>query len=251
MDLKEDIVVPETSDETYLARDLLALAQRHSPALSKEKLEAIDTRLRKTNMAPHVVLMFEFEYEDADAETRILLEFNTLESLSTIFSIHGADQIEDVMYMFTDAVSAVLVALQVRDLVEATARHTRKESQPTITIKGYGVHLGDVLFFPGTDVHWGDPINTASKLGQDLATDGDILISDVVYEAVRSDKRMSGVTFEALTYTKSKVLFTCYRVARRDLQTEPADWWVRFSRSFLPQCACTSATSAEAPTEEA
>ena len=95
--------------------------------------------------------MFEFEYEDADAETRIILEFNCLESLSTIFCTHDADRIEDVMYMFTDAVSAILVALQIQDLVEKSAQDAREQSQPTITVKGYGVHLGDVLFFPGTD----------------------------------------------------------------------------------------------------
>ena len=38
-----------------------------------------------------------------------------------------------------------------------------------------------MIFVEGTDIHWGDPVNTASKLGQDLATNNDLLISSVVH----------------------------------------------------------------------
>jgi len=34
------------------------------------------------------------------------------------------------------------------------------------------MHSGLLLFVPGTDIHWGDPVNTSSKLGQDTAKDG-------------------------------------------------------------------------------
>ena len=33
-------------------------------------------------------------------------------------------------------------------------------------VSGFGLHLGDLLLIPETDVHWGDAVNTASKLGQ-------------------------------------------------------------------------------------
>ena len=39
-----------------------------------------------------------------------------------------------------------------------------------------------MIFVPGTDVHWGDPVNTASKLGQDLARGGQVLLSSTVHE---------------------------------------------------------------------
>ena len=34
------------------------------------------------------------------------------------------------------------------------------------------------LVIPGTNVHWGDAVNTSSKLGEDIADNGDILISE-------------------------------------------------------------------------
>ena len=42
-----------------------------------------------------------------------------------------------------------------------------------VKMQGWGVDVGDLLVIPGTDVHWGDAVNTASKLGQD-----DELLSD-------------------------------------------------------------------------
>ena len=44
----------------------------------------------------------------------------------------------------------------------------------------FGVHQGNMIFVPGTDVHWGDPVNTSSKLGQDIAKNGEILITTPV-----------------------------------------------------------------------
>lgn len=41
-----------------------------------------------------------------------------------------------------------------------------------VKVSGYGIHSGELLYIPDTDVHWGDPVNTASKLGQDTATGG-------------------------------------------------------------------------------
>ena len=63
----------------------------------------------------------------------------------------------------------------------------------------------------GTDVHWGDPVNTASKLGQDLATGGDILISADAYDAINLDE-FRGTEFTKQVLTRSKVSFKCYKV---------------------------------------
>lgn len=55
-----------------------------------------------------------------------------------------------------------------------------------IHLTGYGMHTGEMLFIEGSDIHWGDPVNTSSKLGQDIAEDGDVLIMPIVYEAVKA-----------------------------------------------------------------
>ena len=77
-------------------------------------------------------------------------------------------------------------------------------------MQGWGVDSGDLLIIPGTDVRWGDAVNTAGKLGQvrdslglsrglglshharrplvqDLADENSILITPKVRDACRGD----------------------------------------------------------------
>lgn len=69
-----------------------------------------------------------------------------------------------------------------------------------------------MIFVPGTDVHWGDPVNTSSKLGQDIAKNGEILITTPVYKAVERTSFFKTAEFAPRKYTKSRVEFTCYAV---------------------------------------
>ena len=76
------------------------------------------------------------------------------------------------------------------------------------------------IFVDGTDIHWGDPVNTSSKLGQDLAKDGDMLISENVEVLVRKHPKLSveeGVTFESRTLKRSGVDFAAYCVTRSSM----------------------------------
>jgi len=57
-------------------------------------------------------------------------------------------------------------------------------------VTGYGLHHGQMLFIEGTDIHWGDPVNTSSKLGQDIAESGEILIMPPVRDACQKDARL-------------------------------------------------------------
>ena len=69
-----------------------------------------------------------------------------------------------------------------------------------------------MIFVPGTDVHWGDPVNTSSKLGQDIAKDGEILITTSVYKSVAHTALFKDAQFAPRKYIKSRVEFTCYAV---------------------------------------
>jgi class 3 adenylate cyclase len=52
-------------------------------------------------------------------------------------------------------------------------------------VTGYGIHYGECLNIDKTDILFGDPINTASKLGMDIAEEGEIYISTNIYDKVR------------------------------------------------------------------
>ena len=69
-----------------------------------------------------------------------------------------------------------------------------------------------MIFVPGTDVHWGDPVNTSSKLGQDVAKDGEILITTPVYKAIERQAVLKQCEFAPRKFTKSRVEFTCFSV---------------------------------------
>ena len=71
-----------------------------------------------------------------------------------------------------------------------------------------------MLFVEGSDIHWGDPVNTASKLGQDLATNGDLLITPAVYEQVHTRHELDDLVYEHRMLKRSGVDLPCYCVSR-------------------------------------
>jgi hypothetical protein len=56
-----------------------------------------------------------------------------------------------------------MCALEMKRTIR-TYNSTHPESQQ-LQPKGFGVHIGRMLIVPGTNVHWGDCVSTASKLG--------------------------------------------------------------------------------------
>lgn len=214
-------------------------------------------------MTTWTVLMFEFDYELVEeADVRMRLEFECLERLKGILDVCRAEEVEDVMYLFQDPVDAIMAALQIRDLTTSISAQLRSDEKPTVVIKGYGIHLGEVLNISGTDVHWGDPINTASKLGQDLATDGEIIISDATYDVVQKDLRLKGVVFDNVELHKSKITFNCYKVRRqngentnngfdseiplRSAEPKHSSWW----DALFPKCYQCSLVCSDGNTEQ-
>jgi len=78
------------------------------------------------------------------------------------------------------------------------------QADQPLKVSGFGVHTGQLLHIPGTDIHWGDPVNTASKLGEDLAKKGEIYLSvDVMgrigepwFEATYKEEEISGAVMK-------------------------------------------------------
>ena len=72
-----------------------------------------------------------------------------------------------------------------------------------------------MIFIEGTDIHWGDPVNTSSKLGQDLAKNGDFLVTSKVHDSIKDDPNIVGeYSFEPKTLRRSGVDFLCYSVKK-------------------------------------
>jgi adenylate cyclase len=70
-----------------------------------------------------------------------------------------------------------------------------------------GIGYGDVLRVGDRDLY-GHEMNLASKLGEDLAADGEILLTESAYRAVSKHYAQ----FTRITQAISDVTFTCYRL---------------------------------------
>ena len=64
---------------------------------------------------------------------------------------------------------------------------------------------------------WGDPVNTSSKLGQDLAKDGDLLVMPIIHEKSKNSRYYPYLDFEERMLKRSKVDFKCYCVTMEPL----------------------------------
>jgi len=89
--------------------------------------------------------------------------------------------------MFEDSNDAIRAALDTRAALKEY--NSKQKKKNILDVTGFGIHTGELLFIDGTDIHWGDPVNTSSKLGQDTATDQDILVTKEVYDRLKNKGR--------------------------------------------------------------
>lgn len=226
---------------------LVQLASRHAP---EADLEEIDGRIEASSMNACAVLMFSLDlspatatdvYPDAadhggsvagvlatesvfgpigspSSQSRPLEElmaqkFRDLGLLEPALEAYGGRKVEDMLWIFDSPSDAVMGAVEARRLISIF------NASPVATgsrcrVSGWGVHLGNILFVKGTDVHWGDPVNTASKLGQDCATNGQILISPPVKDHVENGGACAMLTLKEELFNRSGVELQCFSVMR-------------------------------------
>jgi len=185
--------------------------------MSDEDRDKLDAEIREKYMQKKTVLMFDFGYEGTTApEVQVGLKYDLLARFQRVFDAYGGEGLEDVLVTFDDPANALLAALACRQI----ATKGGPASGPKIMVQGYGIHFGEILFVPGTDIHWGDPVNTASKLGQDIAEDGQIIISEVAQAAISGDIRLAPYEFVPRECTLSGVLFNAFEVWDKEIEAK-------------------------------
>lgn len=166
-------------------------------------------------MQPFCVLMFAFNLDDVEeqrgANFGLTFKFSSLEVLRPPLVENGGCEMEPELWLFGKAEDALKGAVELRRSVGAF-NQKQKDPLDCINITGYGLHVGTLLLIDGTDIHWGDPVNTASKLGQDLAEGGDILLTPAVKDAIESGSLLSQVAFAGKELQRSNVTFQCFSV---------------------------------------
>ena len=93
--------------------------------------------------------------------------------------------------MFNDCLSAVRAAIAINQAFEEENVHTQEELDIRV---GIGIDHGQVLLIGGPD-YCGAPVNRASKLGEDLAGPGEILMTEAAFQSI---PREAGIQHEPL-----------------------------------------------------
>ena len=222
--------LPAADDDRYLHKSLLPLAKRFACS-DDASLAALDAELASL-LRPAAVLMFRVfadaaeassGYSTADAESAKKSEEACLRALRPIFKRYRGNELEPMLWVFESPLDAVKAAL-------AAARASRSAADAPLPserfrVSGFGVHHGSLLLIEGTDVHWGDPVNTSSKLGQDLAKDGEVLVSsaarDALHQAAPSWVRRA-LEMRPREITISKVEMVAYSTIERSWTAQMA-----------------------------
>ncbi|MCC7372079.1 MAG: adenylate/guanylate cyclase domain-containing protein [Chloroflexi bacterium] len=114
---------------------------------------------------------------------------------------------DNIFALFTGPEDATRCALEIQQHVEIANEPLPAASEIYVAI---GIGYGRMLLV-GEDDAWGDEMNIACKLGEDLAERGEILLTAAAYEAVAS----AGVaTFAAWSVSISGLDLTAHKVVR-------------------------------------
>jgi adenylate cyclase len=100
--------------------------------------------------------------------------------------------------MFDDVASAARAAIAMNRAFAEENLHTQEEFDIRV---GIGIDHGDVLLIGGPD-YFGAPVNRASKLGEDIAGPGEILMTEAAFQLLPED---SGLQAEPLELSISGI----------------------------------------------
>jgi len=86
---------------------------------------------------------------------------------------------------------------------------TAKSKNVNLQTTGFGMHAGKLLCLPHSYICFGDPINTASKIGEDVLEQGEIGVTQVCFDALK-DNGMPTTSWKPRTFTVSNVTIECF-----------------------------------------
>eukprot|EP00933_Yihiella_yeosuensis_P039498 TRINITY_DN33550_c0_g2_i1.p1 TRINITY_DN33550_c0_g2~~TRINITY_DN33550_c0_g2_i1.p1 ORF type:complete len:536 (+),score=105.20 TRINITY_DN33550_c0_g2_i1:92-1699(+) len=225
----ENAMPVTTEDARYLSPGLLMLAQRHQPRID---LQSLDQKIKAGSMRNLTVLMFSLDlncsvggFSQQEGLAVIDLKHRGLALVKALLRQRHGTYLEDMLWTFESPMHGIAAALDLRlalDEINKVLGIGKDEKCKRIEIAGYGLHSGSMLCIEDSDVHWGDGVNTASKLGQDLATDGQILITPLIKSAVEDsiDASLSHLTLEKHNFSRSGLDFECFSVQRELTPTQ-------------------------------
>ena len=115
---------------------------------------------------------------------------------------------DNILAVFPEPRRAVEAALAIHDALAASPGGPDPDD---VLSAGIGIDFGRFLHIPGQDA-FGDPVNVAHKLGEDLARAGETLVTD---EARRRLGDVPDLVAEPLAFSVSGLELVAHRLSRR------------------------------------
>ncbi|MEG4804959.1 adenylate/guanylate cyclase domain-containing protein [Microcoleus sp. ARI1-B5] len=166
-----------------------------------ERMAEIDEKINATFRQTHAILVM-----DMSGFSRTTVRYGIIHFLAMIHRMHVIvkpiisegggtvvkEEADNIFAVFPDVKSAVEAAID--SLKQTAAVNTTLPPEMDIYLC-IGIGCGDVLMLEGEDMY-GSEFNLASKLGEDLAERGEILLTSAAFEKFEGDKQeWEGVEF--------------------------------------------------------
>jgi class 3 adenylate cyclase len=184
-----DQIPEEVRQEVRL---LLSRARVNGDALSE-----LDTTLRTSCLRTMTTCMIGWTWQGS-AVHGMLLRHRLAELINAHLALidHVHYNPELGLVFFEHPLPAVVLAISLRAALRRMGVAALDPAVSGVQLKGIACHTGEVLWIDETNVHWGSPVNFASKLAEDLAQQGEVWITDETYQLVRDSS-----AFQALRLT--------------------------------------------------
>lgn len=204
--------MPESHPERDIL-DRLLYDYNEAPHRQAAIEAAIDQRFRRTVA---ILVVDSCGFTRTTRDHGIVHFLATLERLRRLaiplIARHGGHflraEADNLFARFTDPASALRCALALLAAIDAANEALPAEEEVGVSA---GIGFGSVLLIDDHDVY-GDEMNLACKLGEDLATAGEILLTPAAYAAL-PPADVSG-RFAAATYALPGLSLTAYRALR-------------------------------------
>ena len=159
-----------------------------------ERMAEIDEKINATFRKNYAILVM-----DMSGFSRTTVRYGIIHFLAMIHRMQGIvkpiisecggtvvkEEADNIFAVFPDVKSAVEAAID--SLKQTAAVNTTLPPEMDIYLC-IGIGCGDVLMLEGEDMY-GSEFNLASKLGEDLAERGEILLTSAAFEKLEGDKQ--------------------------------------------------------------
>ncbi len=185
---------------------LLALRNDHP-----ERLSDIDQRIHEEFAETHAVLVL-----DMCGFSRLTARYGIIHFLSMIHRLHGIvlpiiranggtvvkTEADNVFAVFPDVPPAVATAIQIQERLDAANVFLPEDWDLHASL---GIGYGELLMI-GDDDMYGNEMNLASKLGEDIAGRGEVFLSEAAHA------RVAGGNYEPRQIPISAMTVTAYKL---------------------------------------